>query len=249
MLKLIFTFILASVTLPSFANCDQLVTGIDKPVGYTSSQADRVINFADFRASHTNARQVIGAVARYIPESHFGPDAQHGEGLYDLDILVVSEDCRKIYHRLVQKEALVSDAESLNSIAVDTGRYNIAPEIRAFGVRATNGHQGGVSSERITLRLYAVIDGTLKQIMDPLVTRFAVSDPGDCSEFRETTRIIAISKNVRHGYVNLIVNETSEVVEAISSSMGCEQKSQKRKQHYIIPFDGKRYRLPPDLQQ
>lgn len=249
MLKTFFIATLLLVASPSYADCEALVATINKTGGGTQATPDGDPSRWDCKTWPGDPRKTIVAIARYKPGSWFGSPAAFGEGLYDLDVVIVDTETGSVFHRLVEKDTLTSDAESLDGISVDTARYVLAPGLRAFGVKANNYHRGGTSSERITLRLYAVTKGTLKQVMAPLLTRFAVSNAGgfDCDYYRVKERTISVGKKSSYGYADLLVNERREESEVTYSGESCTAVMQKTKRRYVIRFDGSQYRLTGEL--
>lgn len=236
-------------TSPSYADCEALVATINKTGGGPQAIPDGDPSRWDCKTWPGDPRKTIVAIARYKPGSQFGRPAEFGEGLYDLEVVIVDTETGSVFHRLIEKDALTSDAEALDGISVDTARYILAPGLRAFGVKANNYHRGGTSSERITLRLYAVTKGTLKQVMAPLLTSFAVSNSGafDCYDFRVKERTISAGKRSSNGYADLLINERQEESKVTYSGESCKEVMQKSKRRYVIRFDGIQYRLTGDL--
>lgn len=247
MIKAIFTVVLLLISCRSFAECDELVASINKSLGITQKLNDTAFDIKSCKVKPDKPSQMIVAIARYKEGSQFGPSAAPGEGLYDLDVLVADRNTRAVLYRLVEKEALASDAESLDSIAVDIAPYTLAREVRAFGVLVTNGHRGGTSSERRTLRLYSVADGNLKKLLGPIVTRFAVHF--DCMEYSTLSRTIALGRGSNNGLLDLVVRESREEATGTKEAPECEMQSKKHVHRYVLRFDGKEYVMPPELMQ
>nr|WP_323164008.1 hypothetical protein [Pseudomonas atacamensis] len=75
----------------------------------------------------------ITALSTFVPDPVYGHDGSVGS--YDLDLAVTAGSPKSLatYH---QPSAFLSDAIALESLELDTARYKLTPDLRAFGVRA-----------------------------------------------------------------------------------------------------------------
>ena len=117
-----------------------------------------------------------GSPGRYIvvlPMPEAGGDP--GTTRFDLDVLVVQQadngnsERAKIVSRLLDEGALTEDAIRITEIRVDTARYTLAPDARAFGVRVL--YQGSSRANpyaRETLSLYLPQGQKLAKVLDQL---------------------------------------------------------------------------------
>ncbi|MHA6195045.1 PA3715 family protein [Pseudomonas wadenswilerensis] len=174
------------------------------------------------------------------------------QGDYGLEVVVADAVSGKIIAHHYQETAIVSDAVQFKSLALDTARYQIAPGLRAFGVRI--GHTG---SSRVnpfgseTLRLYVYDGSQLREVLSDLVVSSNGGEwDGMCAgEFHETNRTLAIGKPGKDGFASLRVSEKSTGSRAIvKGDDDCEEiESAPTSATYTLEYDGSRYGVPKEL--
>lgn len=234
----------------SFAACDELVEKINRQLHMPQADtATASFEWSSCKAMPWLPGKTIVAFARYKRPLFAGEKMDTGDGYYDLDVVVFDEKKDRIAHRLVLKDALSSDAERLEGLGVDTARYNLARNVRAFGIGVRNTHLGGTNSERYTLYLFALRDGKLVELTGPLGLGFSASTRSntECVEYRERQRSIVIAKTSSHGYADLVVNEKSIEPEMTMTPDGCKEVGKLARQRYVLKFDGSRYMVPEGL--
>lgn len=175
--------------------------------------------------------------------SDYGP-----EGKYDLDLAVFSAGESKplaMYHKA---SAFESDAIEFEDLQLDTARYQLTPDLRAFGVRATfNGSSRVNPVNEKLLSLYVREGDTLRPVLDKLITyEYGGEWDGTCAgELYQHTRTLEIGKTSSHGYADLIVKTvtTSEVGKGEGDA--CESSSTTAKPVLTtLRYDGSTYVLP-----
>ena len=142
-LKTIATVLLFSFSSVSYADCDSLVAKLNTFLNYPNSEPDGEQSFTSCKAWPADPSKTIVALVHFQKGSYFNAPPVPGNGLFDLDVLIVKSDNGEILQRHLQKGALSSDAMALSGITIDTARYTLAQQIRAFGVRADFSHSGG----------------------------------------------------------------------------------------------------------
>lgn len=234
----------------SFAACDELAEKINQQLHMPKADtAAASFDLLSCKAMPWIPGKTIVAFARYKRPFFAGEKMDAGDGYYDLDVSIFDEGKDRLAHRLVLEDVLSSDAERLESLGVDTARYNLARNVRAFGIGVRNMHLGGTNSERYTLYLFALRDGKLVELTGPLGLGFSTHTRSntECTEHQERQRSIVIAKTSSHGYADLIVNEKRIDPEITMTPTGCKEVGKLTRRRYVLRFDGSRYVVPEDL--
>ncbi|MGP6419230.1 hypothetical protein ACTZGP_10700 [Pseudomonas putida] len=192
----------------------------------------------------------INAIAKFEPD----PVYAQGDriGAYDLDLSVSSADNSKplaTYHR---PSAFQTDAFALESLELDTARYKLTSDIRAFGIRAIFKGSSRVNPlDETQLSLYVKEGGKLRPVLDRmLVYRFSGEWDGNCAGERATTvSTIEIGKTSSHGFADLIVKSVTTGVSGEGEPGNCEMKTTNNKPVLTtLHYNGKFYVLPNGFQ-
>jgi hypothetical protein len=184
------------------------------------------------------------------------PIAQAGatddDAVYDVDVLVANSDTGEIIARVFEPAAITSDAVRLQGIELDTARYQLAPQTRAFGVRTNYEGSSRVNPYSGTaLDLYVVDGHTLRRVVANLTIKNSNGEwDGNCAgAFSDSTRTLSVSSATRNGYATLHVAE--KTVNSVSKPAGqeCNTKDSPAKPAgYDLEYDGARYGVPAKLQ-
>jgi hypothetical protein len=246
---LLSTPLFISLLLPTlgYADCEATLHQVSKTLNYPQDESVRF--FADCRIWPADPGKTIVALAYFQAGSYFGSPPIEGEGLYDLDVVVVSTARGDILQRHFQKGALASDAIALKTITIDTGRYVLTPRVLAFGVRAMRGNPH-VDLE--TLNLYVTRNNELESVLAGLVTYSLFGEPqgpDGCSRSSETKRTLAVAKTGNQGLGNLVVQQKVIEQEQKTVNDTCEIDETKSTQRYVLRFDGKQYVMPKLLRE
>jgi hypothetical protein len=191
----------------------------------------------------------ITAISQF--ESGFSASGSGPEGKYDLDLAVVSAGDSKPLATYHQSSAFESDAIAFEDLQLDTARYTLTPNLRAFGVRATFKGSSRVNPmDETLLSLYVKEGNTLRPVMDRLITyQYGGEWDGECAGDRyEITRTLEIGKTSSHGYADLIVRTVSMSTVGKGEGEACESNSVTAKPvQTTLRYDGKNYVLPGDF--
>lgn len=133
-----------------------------------------------------------------------------------------------------------------DSLSIDTAKYDLTSEVRAFGVNITSGasgpncRDGGTGSER---SLYVQDGKNLKRVLERLsITDWQFVSGGMClggnagktaTIIEELPASIAIAKTATNGYYDLVITRISKLDNGA--------KSKRQPFQYILKFDGQRY--------
>jgi len=157
--------------------------------------------------------------------------------------------------------AAYSDAVRLEGVGIDTGRYHLAPGVRAFGVTTANSaHCYQCAYSESALRLFVREGRRLRQVLEGLAPAETTSDddaaaPGCIGATVETTRTIAVAPTRHAGYADLVVttqvvsqpgfaDESTESAEstAPAASVDCGRTTTAAPVAEAWIYDGRRYR-------
>jgi hypothetical protein len=247
MKRLILAAWLLAFAPAGYADCGELADRVSKALGYAPVE----YGFrADCRVWPADPARTIVALAHLqtAPGSGGPPAGAHEEGDYDLDVVVVSTATGAILQRLAQRGALISDALRLDSVSVDTGRFWLAPGVRAFGVRARRANR---RAEVTDVRLYVVRGNTLQQVFGPayMLEHFSEDQlANDCYRSSKVERTLAVARSSTLGHADLIVQEQTTLEEPTAAKDGCEIAQTRSSRRVVVRFDGNAYVVPKELQ-
>ena len=171
---------------------------------------------------------------------------------FDLDVLVVQQadngnsERAKVISRLFEPEALREYDVRIRAIKVDTTRYVLGDDIRAFGLRILR--QGSSRTSPYsdeTLNLYVPQGATLAKVLDGLQLLLERGEwDASCAGSFETLRgSLSIARSASHGYADLVLRQARS--ETVSTSQGGECITQERPATFsaqTLRYDGAAYR-------
>jgi hypothetical protein len=182
------------------------------------------------------------------------PATQPDSTEFDLDVLVVQQadngntERAKIVSRLFEEAALAEDAVRIAEIKVDTARYLLAPDARAFGLRIL--YQGSsranpFSSENLSL--YLPRGPKLAKVLDKLEMTLERGEwDTNCAGSFETVRgTLALSRATSNGFADLVLRQTR--TESLSALLNEECVTHERPARFAtktLRFDGTSYLVP-----
>ncbi|MCE0828536.1 hypothetical protein LVQ78_21215 [Buttiauxella sp. A2-C2_NF] len=174
------------------------------------------------------------------------PDGEPDFTIYDVDVMVTDTQSGKVIARNTHPQAVQDDAIATSSVTIDTARYQLTPDLRAFAIRfvhtgSSNVNQFGVES----LNMYVLKDKTLPL----LVNHFSmVIDSGEwdgaCTGyFTKNKRTISVLNTTSNGYADLRVHDKKVSNETNRDKAGkcAETKVGEEETDIILRFDGKVY--------
>jgi hypothetical protein len=170
----------------------------------------------------------------------------------DIELLVVDRKSLRVRQRLLQPGLMTDDAIAIRKVEFDTGRYRLAPDVTAFGLRIemANHSQPNPFSET-DLRLYALADDALRMVLDGLVVadHGGEGDTNCAGSFHSSQVSLAMSAASHHGYHDITVVERADTDEPSPDKNGeCQSHPGKSvKRTYRLRYDGSRYLVPTTL--
>ncbi len=192
-----------------------------------------------------------------LPLPHMG--TQPGMTEFDLDVLVVQQadngntDRSTITSRLFEQNVLLEGADHIEDIRIDTTRYPLAADARAFGVRvrySASSRENPYASE--TLRLYVPQGERLRKVLSGLELSM---DRGEWDShctgtFEQMRGELSIASTRSNGLADLVQHRTLTDSHASFTDGSCtEQRQDPRFETVQIRYDGIRYVLPTKLKR
>lgn len=183
--------------------------------------------------------------------TRFEPGTTEALGTHDLDVSVLQDGQPTPIATYHQAAAFVMDGVHLKDLTLDTARYKLAPELRAFGVRATLANGSRLNPvEEHQLSLYVKEGETLRPVLRQLVVyEYGGEWDDNCAGQRfEISRTVDIAKTSSYGYADLIVKTQEKGTTSVVEGDTCEDKTTVRQPVLTtLRYDGKTYVLPPGL--
>lgn len=186
-----------------------------------------------------------------------------GAKVFDLELLLIQRpdngntERDTVIGRLMQPEALDEDATTtIQDIRIDTSRYVLSGEARAFGLRV---RYGGTSAPRSplaseTVRLYVLHSGKLRQVLQEveLDRDNGGWDFTSCTgHFEKLRTMLSVGKATSNGFGDLVLSRTVVQSRAQETEdQGCIEKTlPARFSTTTLRYDGEKYRVPKSLLQ
>ncbi|MBN8750477.1 Uncharacterised protein [Xylophilus ampelinus] len=186
-----------------------------------------------------------------------GAGSAHGKVL-DLEVLVIQRpdngntERDTVLARLFQPEALEEDVIRIQDIRIDTGRYVLSPDARAFGLRvrySSSSRTHPLSSE--TLRLYVPQGSRLREVLGEVeVEREGGEWDLRCNgRFEQLRTMLSVGKARSDGYADLsLARSLTQSRAQLQDDGECHERA--LTPHYsteVLHYDGERYRVPKSL--
>ncbi len=174
------------------------------------------------------------------------------EHVGDIELLVVDRRSLQVRQRLLQPGLMTDDAIAIRKLEFDTGRYRLAPDVTAFGLRIemANHSQPNPFSET-DLRLYALDGDALRMVLDGLVVadNGGEGDTNCAGSFHSSQVSLAMGSASHHGYHDITVVERTDTDEPVLDKKGeCQSHPGKSvNRTYRLRYDGSRYPVPGAL--
>ncbi|WP_426237185.1 hypothetical protein [Pseudomonas sp. TWP3-2] len=191
--------------------------------------------------------QAISAKSTFLTDSDDGHD-----GVFDLDLSLLNASNAKPLATFVKPGAYNSDAIRFVDLVIDTARYRLAPNVRAFGLRSKFADQLSRANPyaKTDLALY-VREGTrLRPVLEGLVIRKDFGEGSSECETQDTRvrRTVEIGPLSHNGFSDLIVSSSGVVMTSYKSGKECLSKTTDLKKTQItLSYDGTQYIIPEDL--
>lgn len=173
-------------------------------------------------------------------------------GIDDLEVLVADTASGAIVAHQFQQSAISYDAFRFSGLTLDTARYQLTPQNRAFGVRVAHESSSRVNPFGQTALSLYVIDGQrLRTVVDRLIVEDSGGEwDGNCAgAFNNTTRILDIGPAGNEGYAVLKGTEkfTDTVNTVHNGDCKVDTKTGKRTS-FSLEYNNGKYSVPESMQ-
>lgn len=189
--------------------------------------------------------QAIAVTSTYLADP--GDDEA---GVFDLDLAIVDASNAKPIATYRKPGAYNSDAVRFDDLRIDTARYRLAPETRAFGLRSRFSHSSQANPyEKTDLALYVREGNALRPVLEGLVIAKSTGEFVDCEGYEKTIRrSVEIGPTSHHGLADLIVTTRGSNTKNTRSGQECVSSVTQLKQTRItLTYDGEQYVVPEDF--
>ncbi|MGV8959455.1 MAG: hypothetical protein ACOH1V_03610 [Stenotrophomonas sp.] len=183
-----------------------------------------------------------------------GPEDQHGapqEG--DLDLLVVDSATLRPRASVRLPDVMSSDAIRVDGVSLDTARYRLSTDKRAFGVRVTrNGLSRANPFSDTRLQLFVLNGNALDAVTGQMVVNHFGGewDTRCAGEFSQLTRMLDVGPLPAQGFAELKVRERSYRIRSHEDGAGncLEDRIEQPGHRYRLRPQAHRYPIPPALE-
>jgi hypothetical protein len=151
-----------------------------------------------------------------------------------------------VVSRLFEENALSEDVVRVAEIRLDSARWQLAPEVRAFGLRIVR--QGASRTAPYadeTLSLYVPQGPRLAKVLDELeTTRENGESDEDCgADFQTVRGSLSPGRSSSNGYADLILRQSRTDSRSIRQGEECVTQEQPGSyQSKTLRFDGRQYK-------
>lgn len=190
--------------------------------------------------------QAIAATSTYLADP--GDDEA---GVFDLDLAIVNASNANPIATYRKPGAYNSDAVRFADLRIDTARYQLAPQIRAFGLRSRFSHSSQANPyEKTDLALYVREGNALRPVLEGLVVAKSSGEfVNDCQgDLKKIRRSVEVGPASHHGLADLIVTTRGSKTKNTRSGQACVSNTTPLKQTQItLTYDGAQYVVPEDF--
>lgn len=179
-------------------------------------------------------------------------DKKYNDKFYDLDVFVLRTDNHAVIGHLYEKKVFADGPFFTDKLAIDTARYQLNSESRAFGVLFhKTGHGDGRAYSEYILSLYYLKDKTVHRVLTGLSTAKEIAlwerESIECNgTFKRTSRAVILDSKQTFGFNDLKIKvavEKLRVTGADPNDCGESLESLDRSS-FTLKYNGKKYVLP-----
>jgi hypothetical protein len=171
------------------------------------------------------------------------------EGTDDLEVLVADSATGTIVAHAFERAAIQYDAVGFSGLDIDTARYQLTPDSRAFGVRVMRDHNSRAAPySNASVSLYVIDGPRLRKVLDRLVTSELQGDYGSdgSGSTREIQRTLEIGPTGKDGYASLKVRETSIYTKLDHDAV--EHAGAPQRATFTLEYRNGKYGVPKSMQ-
>ncbi|MDD2760729.1 MAG: hypothetical protein PHH11_10610 [Methylomonas sp.] len=164
---------------------------------------------------------------------------------YTLTVLVLTKATGQVRFRFVDDDPSFGPNGDPSDVQIDTGRYWLASNKRAFGIRVKHSLNPWDSTE--DLNLFIPTENKLSRVLKELTV---ASSSGRACELgsHQMTRTLSIAKSTSYGLYDLFINTMRLEVEPTYGADGqCSSRETTRADSVRLQYTGDSYAYPPDF--
>lgn len=168
----------------------------------------------------------------------------------DLEVIVADIDRASVRARYREHGRLDSDAWYFNGVSLDTARYQLTDDLRAFGTRVEFRGSSRVNPRReSSLTLYVLREHTLEPVLQQLIVDTSAAEwDGRCTgEWAQLQRMVAVVPGKGSGWADLAVRSLTTRSTTRDIEGECVESETKSSTVDRIRFDGRAYPIPARL--
>lgn len=173
-----------------------------------------------------------------------------GTPAWILDFAIVTAG-GKLVHHLHRSDGNVRTGEKLVGVKIDTGRFDLAPGVRAIGLRVQRKVPDQLvysAGDVTTLELFAAESGTLRSVLRELEVASARGggEVVDCSDVRfEVSRVLDLGKGSTQGWRDLVLRRRGTGTSDNRQDELCEHfDGRPIIKNVVLRYDGRQYPVP-----
>lgn len=173
------------------------------------------------------------------------------QGTDDLEVLVADTATGAIVAHVFEKSALQFDAVAVRGLSIDTARYELTPQQRAFGIRVDYDNMSRASPyEAEALSLYVVEGATLRNVLGGLKVEESGGEwDENCAGTRhDTARTIAMGTADKSGYAALkVTTKTATTVSTLTAGNCVDHTKPAKPSITTLQYQNGRYDVPKGM--
>ncbi|WMY72467.1 hypothetical protein RHD99_13315 [Buttiauxella selenatireducens] len=194
--------------------------------------------------------QTITALSKIEPDPKLS-EMEDGSGMYDLELSVVSTINGKPLANYSKASVFSSDAFRFDSLRIDTARYKLTSDLRAFGVRASfTGSSRPNPFYETWLSLYVREGNVIRPVLEKLVIESGSGewDTNCAGEFSHTKRSLDMAKTRSHDFADVIVKSVTTDSKSWVENGDCKSKDTVGKTVLTtLRYNGQQYVVPEKM--
>lgn len=177
-------------------------------------------------------------------------DPSADDGDYDLH-LILTDSQGRIQAQVREKNAAQSDAVRLDDVGIDTARYILAPNVRAFGVSTTNAaHCYQCVFSETKLSLFVPSGKSLNKVWSGLASSSggddSRTDEGCTSPVKEMRKLFSMGVSTNAGYADLMITTVTSFTPGFNpdnENQVCAKGAPTQRSTETWVYDGAQYKL------
>lgn len=162
---------------------------------------------------------------------------------YSLTVLVVTKATSQVRYAFVDEDPSFGPNGTPRDIEIDTGRYRLTSNKRAFGIRVKHSLNPWDSTEH--LNLFIPTENKLHRVLKNFTVAFSSWRACELGS-NEMKRTLSVAKSISHGFYDLFINtKRTEAEPRYSPDHQCSSVETTRSDTVRLQYTGDFYAYPP----